>query len=200
MNVIAFGAHPDDIEIGAGGTLARHVAEGDRVMMVVLTGGERGGADTTTRVQELKDSAKILGVQEVVCLDFPDTDIPESPAVVDQLDALVAKWKPKRAYIPFTREIHQDHRRTSEQALVACRNMPQILMYEGPSTFPDFEVNYWVDITTTIDKKSVAIAAYGSQGEKEILKIDAIRSLNRFRGFQARGTYAEGFHVFRFIE
>ena len=200
MNIIAFGAHPDDIEIGAGGTLARHVAEGDKVMMVVMTGGERGGADSTTRIKELQESAKLLGVHEVVTLDYPDTNIPSGPEVTDMLDAFVEKWNPSRAYIPFTREIHQDHRRTSEQALVACRNLPQILMYEGPSTFPDFEVNYWVDITKTIDQKCLSIAAYGSQGEKEILKIDAIRSLNRFRGFQARGTYAEGFHVFRFIQ
>lgn len=200
MNIIAFGAHPDDIEIGAGGTLARHVAQGDRVMMVVMTGGEQGGADSKTRVKELHDSAKILGIHEVTCLGYPDTNIPETPEVVKKLDEIVAKWKPERAYIPFTREIHQDHRRTSEQSLVACRNLPQILMYEGPSTFPDFEVHYWIDITKTIDKKCVAIAAYGSQGEKEILKIDAIRSLNRFRAFQARGTYAEGFNVFRFIE
>lgn len=200
MNIIAFGAHPDDIEIGAGGTIARHVAEGDKVMMVVMTGGEQGGADVSTRVKELHESAKILGVHEVVCLGYPDTDVPESPEVIQKLDELVAQWKPQRAYLPFTREIHQDHRRTSEQALVACRNLPQILMYEGPSTFPDFEVHYWIDITSTIDKKCVSIAAYGSQGEKEILKIDAIRSLNRFRGFQARGTYAEGFNVFRFIQ
>lgn len=200
MNILAVGAHPDDIEIGCGGTIAKHIARGDDVMMVVLSAGEQGGARANVRLSELADSARILGVKRVECLKYPDREIPASHEVIAKLDRIVADFAPSRAYIPYTHEVHQDHARTSEVALAACRNLPQILMYEGPSTFPNFQVDFWTDIAETIDTKLTSLGAYVSQGEKDILKIDSIRSLNHFRGYQARTTYAEGFHIFRFIE
>ena len=147
-----------------------------------------------------KKAALKLGVTDVMCLRFPDTNIPLTSEPSDKLDEIVKAFKPDRAYIPFWREIHQDHRRTSEVALVASRNLPQILMYEGPSTAPQFEADYWIDIADTIEKKLESLAQYVSQGEKDILKLDAIRSLNHFRGYQARTTYAEAFDIFRFVE
>ena len=200
MNIIAIGAHPDDIEIGAGGALARHVEKGDKVLMVVMTGGEEGGASVKVRLKELDASAKILGVGETICLGYPDMEVPANSAPIKKLDEIIKKFAPTRAYIPYAREVHQDHRHTSEAGLAACRNLPQILMYEGPSTFPDFKVDYWIDIAEFMDKKLNALSAYVSQGEKDILKIDSIRSLNHFRGYQARTSYAEGFNIFRFIE
>ena len=200
MNIIAIGAHPDDIEIGCGGSLARHIEKGDHVKMVVMTAGERGGASGKVREAELKKAAQKLGVTDVVCLRYPDTNIPLTSEPSDKLDEIVKAFKPDRAYIPFWREIHQDHRRTSEVALVASRNLPQILMYEGPSTAPQFEADYWIDIADTVEKKLDSLAQYVSQGEKDILKLDAIRSLNHFRGYQARTTYAEAFDIFRFVE
>lgn len=200
MNIIAIGAHPDDIEIGCGGTLAAHTAKGDRVIMVVMSAGERGGSEASVRLTELGQASKILGVEEVVCLDYPDTEVPSDAAAIRKLDQVIEAFRPQRAYIPFWREIHQDHRHTSEVALSACRNVPQVLAYEGPSTYPDFVVQHFCDIALTIDRKLESIGAHASQGAKEILKIEAIRSLNRFRGYQSRSEYAEGFAVFRFIE
>ncbi len=200
MNIIAIGAHPDDIEIGCAGALRRHVAQGDVVKMVILTSGEKGGASAKTREAEQMKSASALGVTDVVLLRYPDTNIPHDASPSDKLDKIVREFRPTRAYIPFWREIHQDHRRTSELALVASRNLPQILMYEGPSTAPQFEADFWIDIAEHIDTKLTALSMYVSQGEKDILKLDAIRSLNHFRGYQARTTYAEAFDIFRFVE
>lgn len=200
MNILAVGAHPDDIEIGCAGAIAKHVANGDTVMMVVMSAGEEGGAKATTRLVELSNSAKELGVSRVECFKYPDRAVPANHEAIARLDKIIAEFAPSRAYIPYTHEVHQDHARTSEVALAACRNLPQILMYEGPSTFPDFRVDFWIDIAETIDTKLTALGKYVSQGEKDILKIDSIRSLNHFRGYQARTTYAEGFHIFRFIE
>ena len=200
MNILAVGAHPDDIEIGCAGAIAKHIAKGDSVMMVVMSAGEGGGAAAGTRLEELANSAAVLGVKRVECLKYPDRAVPANHDAITKFDKIIADLKPDRAYIPYTHEVHQDHARTSEVALSACRNLPQILMYEGPSTFPDFTVDFWIDIAETIDTKLTALGKYVSQGEKDILKIDSIRSLNHFRGYQARTTYAEGFHIFRFIE
>ncbi len=199
MNILAIGAHPDDIEIGCGGTLAAHAEAGDRVLMVTMTAGEMGGASASVRLMEFSEAARVIGAG-TVCLGYKDTEVPSGHEPVRKLDEVIAAFRPDRAYIPFCREIHQDHVRTSEAALAACRNVPQVLMYEGPSTYTDFIVNYFVDISRTLGKKMQAIRCHASQGEKEILKIDSIQSLNRFRGYQARAQYAEGFSTFRFIE
>lgn len=200
MNILAIGAHPDDIEIGCGGSLAWHSSRGDNVMMVVLTNGEMGGASAHVRFKEFEEAANILGVTSVLSLGYSDTKIPTTHEPIAKIEKIINDFKPARVYIPFPREIHQDHRKTSEISLAACRNLPQILLYEGPSTFPDFQVKYWIDISLTLEKKLKAIGTHKSQGEKEILKIDAIKSLNRFRGYQARSKYAEGFDIFRLIE
>jgi LmbE family N-acetylglucosaminyl deacetylase len=200
MNLLAVGAHPDDIEIGCGGILAAHTGRGDRLWMVVLSAGEQGGADPKTRLTEFEAAARILGAERTHCLGYPDTCIPADAEVIRRLDQIVEAFRPDRAYIPFGREIHQDHRNASHVALAACRNIPQVLMYEGPSTFPDFVVTHYADIAQTLETKMKAIQCHASQGVKELLKIEAIQSLNRFRGYQARCRYAEGFAIFRFIE
>lgn len=200
MNVLAIGAHPDDIEIGCGGTLAAHARVGDRVMMVVMTAGEMGGASADIRLKEFANAAKVLGVESTLCLGYPDTRIPRDGTPLTKLDDIVRTFKPDRAYVPFIREIHQDHRETAHLALSACRNISQILMYEGPSTYADFVVTYFSDIADTLEQKKQAIACHASQGQKEILKLEAIRSLNRFRGYQSRCDYAEGFAIFRFVD
>jgi LmbE family N-acetylglucosaminyl deacetylase len=200
MNILAIGAHPDDIEIGAGGALRRHIDHEDKVLMVVMSAGEAGGAEAKVRLKELRDSARTLGVVNVTCLEYPDRAVPANHEAIERVERAMKDFAPTRAYIPYWHEVHQDHRHTSEVAIAACRNLPQVLMYEGPSTFPEFQVDYWIDIAETIDIKLSALGKYVSQGEKDILKIDSIRSLNHFRGYQARTTYAEGFHIFRFIE
>ncbi len=200
MKILAIGAHPDDIEIGCGGTLAAHSKAGDEIMIVVMTAGEQGGAHGEVRLKEAKNGALLLGAKHFDCLHYPDTQIPLGPAPVHDLEMRVEGFKPDRVYIPFYHEIHQDHRTTSEAALVACRNIPQILMYEGPSTFSNFQVSYWVNISQTIEQKIAAIQSHTSQGVKELLKVEAIQGMNRFRGYQARTQYAEGFAIFRFIE
>jgi LmbE family N-acetylglucosaminyl deacetylase len=202
MKIIAIGAHPDDIELGCGGSLALHAQKGDDVTIVVMTGGEQGGAVASTRTQEAQESGKILGAKEVIFLGYPDTGLAVVPIdeLIQKIEVVVSKVNPDRVYIPYWKEIHQDHRATSWAALSAVRNVSQILMYEGPSTFPEFEVDFWIHIEDTIDTKLKAVEAHVSQGTKEIVKLDAIKSLNHFRGYQARTTYAEGFNIFRFIE
>jgi LmbE family N-acetylglucosaminyl deacetylase len=200
--IIAIGAHPDDIEIGAGGTLARHAAEGYEVLIVVLI---RGGAtysnvSKSIRFEEAKNGAKLIGAK-IEVLDYPDTGCEKHiESIINDLEKIVQDFKPDRAYIHYNHEIHQDHVTANKASLVALRNCPQVLMFEGPSTFPDFSVDYWYDISLYTEVKRSAILAHASEGAKEILKLDAIESLNRYRGYQCRKHAAEGFKIFRFFE
>ncbi len=199
MNVLAIGAHPDDIEIGCGGSLARHTAQGDDVYCIVLSSGEAGG-DAATREAEQKKSCKILGVKEVFLLKLPDTAIPDTFETIMKVEEIVTRIKPDRVYVPFYNEIHQDHRTTNHVALSACRNIKQILLYEGPSTKSDFEVNFWIDIEKFTEQKIDSIKAHHSQGYRQITKIEAIMGMNTFRGYQTRSASAEGFVAFRYLE
>jgi LmbE family N-acetylglucosaminyl deacetylase len=204
MKVLAIGSHPDDIEIGCGGALLKHRAEGDEVHTIVLTSGGRGGENhdnqlTATRCAEAKAGADILGVT-IECWDYNDGEIPETVDLINRIESVVKEYAPDRVYIPYGNDTHQDHRVTSNVAKSACRKVKQILEYEEPSSYNSFNATYWIDITPFIDKKLEAIRAHVSQGHKEILKAKSIEGLNLYRGYQSHVEYAEGFATFRFLE
>lgn len=197
--IVAIGAHPDDVEIGCGGTLSRHVAEGYEVLILVMT---QGGASGSTRIRhdEAIAGAKQIGAK-IKIFDFPDTKCPEKYheifyAIYNELK----EFKPDRGYIHTERDGHTDHIAVSQASIAALRNCPQILMYESPSTYPDFTVDYWYDISEYTEEKRSAILAHASEGKKGILSLDAIESLNRYRGYQCRKQAAEGFKIFRYFE
>ena len=198
--ILAIGAHPDDIEIGAGGTIARHVQEGHEVAFLLITNGEGGGASRSTRCEESVIAAGELGVTQVNFLSWPDRQVEANLTLIQEIESVVIGFQPTRVYIPYQEELHQDHRETCWAALSAVRNVPQILMYEGPSSFPSFKVNFWVDISQTLEEKKRSIEAHQSQGKKEIMKLEAILAMNRYRGYQCRREFAEGFSIFRMFE
>lgn len=204
MNVLAIGAHPDDLEICCGGALIKHVTAGDRVLGLVLTGGGRGGEHITNdladiRCREAEEGAKVMGI-ELQCWGYQDTEIPETFELIQEMEAVVKDFKPDRVYIPYGMDTHQDHRITSNAAKSACRKVKQILEYEEPSSYNSFNATYWIDISNHIEKKKEAIAVHESQGQKEILKIKSIEGLNLYRGYQSGVEYAEGFATFKFLE
>jgi LmbE family N-acetylglucosaminyl deacetylase len=170
MRVVAIGAHPDDIEIGCAGTIRKHVESGDEVVFIIATGGGAGGGGVERRKQEGMDAANILGIKACAFLDYEDTKVPETVEVSNRIEEIFKIFKPDRAYIPYHHEIHQDHRAMNKASIVACRNVPQVLMYEGPSTFTDFQANYHVNIDNQVDFKIRSLKAHMSQGDKEILK------------------------------
>lgn len=207
MKILAIGSHPDDIEIGCGGSLLKHRAAGDTVHTIVLTGGGRGGdsnhvsdsALVNVRLSEAEAAAAIMGVT-VECWEYHDAEIPESVELVNRIEKIVNEFKPDRVYLPYGNDTHQDHRITSHVAKSACRKVKQILEYEEPSSYNSFNATYWIDITPFIEKKMDAIRAHVSQGHKEILKAKSIEGLNLYRGYQSHVEYAEGFSTFRFLE
>jgi LmbE family N-acetylglucosaminyl deacetylase len=200
MKILAIGAHPDDIEIGCGGSIKRHAQNGDEIFFVIMTCGEGGGVNVEVRKKEALHAANILGVSQVFFLDYEDTKVPNNVDAIIKIEKIVREINPQRAYIPYHDEVHQDHRNTHFNAISACRNVSQVLMYEGPSTMNTFNVTFWIDIDATVKDKVAAIEAHVSQGQKQILKTDSIIGMNKFRGFQARCNQAEGFAVFRYLE
>ena len=200
LNVIAIGAHPDDIEIGCGGTLLKHVLCGSKVLVLMLTKGEKGG-DPNIRISETYASLKILKLNNIIFGDFPDTNIfSYLTDVINFIENYVKNFKPDRVYTTSKHDRHQDHIATSIATIAACRNVSQILAYETPSSLNSFKPDTFVDIEDTLKYKVKALQSHNTQEKKNYTKIEAIIGLAKFRGQQSN-TYVpvEAFENYKYI-
>ena len=93
MNVLAIGAHPDDLEIGCAGTLIRHVQEGDEVFMAIATDGSMGGEPEVRRREQL-DAAKIVGARDVFFLDYADASFECNRESIMRLEQVIMQVDP----------------------------------------------------------------------------------------------------------
>ncbi|MDS0281593.1 PIG-L deacetylase family protein [Haloarcula onubensis] len=197
MKVAAIGAHPDDIELGAGASIAVHRNRGDTVRFIILTKGGKV-AERDQREAEARRAAEILNVDDVQFLDYEDTRVPYDQSTVDELEAKLAEIGPDRVYIHAEEDTHQDHRRAAKASITASRNVNQVLAFEAPSTRSSFAPQYYNSVPEgVIEGKIEAIRSHTSQQEKKYLEAEAMKGLARFRGRQANSTYAEAFQVIR---
>jgi LmbE family N-acetylglucosaminyl deacetylase len=195
VNVLAIGAHPDDLEFGCAGTLIRHVQRGDRVYLAVATGGDQGGAAAARRVEQL-DAAKIVGATEVLFLDYPDTLFECNRESITRLEEVIRRVGAETVYTHFVEDTHQDHRNLSRAVVPAARSVPNLLYFEGLSS-QDFSPTVFVNIGRVIHQKLAALEAHASQVQRTNIEnmsiLDISRAAASFRGIQGRVTYAEGF-------
>lgn len=194
MKVLCVGAHPDDVEIGCGGTILRHKAREDHVTIVVMSG-------TPIRRREAIEASKILGVDDIKLAGFTDTMIPEGVEAVTVLDKIINELKPERIYTHTPKDTHQDHRSVALATLSAGRRSPQILFFESaPPKSWSFTPNYYVDISKYIEKKIKAIRLFKSQADKWYMNPNVLRNMAGFRGVEIGTRYAEAFEVYKILE
>ncbi len=195
--ILAIGAHPDDIEIACGATVARLHDAGHTLWGVVMTRGERGG-NAEVRANEARSGAKFLGLDQVKVLDFPDTRLHEySVEMIDAIESVIRELKPDIIFTHSSHDLHQDHRAVHEATLRAARNLSTILCYESPSATQEFCPTFFVDIGDYIDIKIEGIKEHWDQHAKPYMQPERVRSTAIFRGSQAKCYYAEGFEVVR---
>ncbi len=202
--VLIVGAHPDDNDFGSGGTAARAAGSGARVIYLIATTGQRGSSDesmtprklSSLRKKEQKEAAKILGVEEVIFLDYVDgevtPDIRLKEKVVIQIrryrPGIVVTMDPSFFYFKDSGFVnHSDHRAIGEATLDACYPLARdLLSFPGHArsglkphkvrelllhSFVPGDANFYVDITATFDRKMKALAAHRSQvGDMEDLE------------------------------
>ena len=196
MQVLAVGAHPDDVELGCGATLLRHVARGDDVTVLVLTVGQRGRIDGMSRQSEQEDAAARLGVQ-LRWGGFSDGSVPDGPEAITLIDGVIAATGAQILYTHAAQDTHQDHRATAVASLAAGRRLPTVLQFETPST-QNFEPTIYVDVADTLDEKLAALRSHLSQVLRQgPVDLEAIEAQARFRGFQGRLHHAEAFEASR---
>lgn len=180
-DILAFGAHPDDTELGCSGTLARLVKLGNSVAVADLTRGEMGSRGTAKlRLKEAQRAAKILGLSERVNLGLPDSQLRNTRNYQLPIIEIIRRFKPHICILPAPFDRHPDHgnaaalltdaiyfsglikieTKDNDGASQAPHRPAHVLHYMQDRPFtPDFIF----DITETIDIKENAIKAFASQ-------------------------------------
>lgn len=196
QRVLAIGAHPDDVEIGCGGALAKHHAAGDLLHILTLSRGAAGG-DANVRTAEAHRAAKLLGA-ELHLGKLLDTHITSGRETIEIIEGVIGKMHPTHIYTHCSEDTHQDHRAVHAATLVAARSVPNLYCYQSPSSTVDFRPQRFVDITDFIGAKLQAIDVYCSQTERmAALEPDVIVSTARYWGRFAGYILAEPMRVVR---
>ena len=226
-------AHPDDAEFGAAGTVATWVREGWDAYYVVCTDAVGGGPDTATdvgpvarreiseiRKQEQRAAGEILGLKDVIFLDYPDGLLLPTIELRRDLVRILRRYRPTRVICQSPERVwtptliipryHSDHLAAGQAALAAIYPMSQNpwdfpeLLDEGllPHKVPEIYimgapvVNYFVDISSTMEQKMAALLAHKSQfiarTPEVVEKMVSTRSAEL--GIKYGVTYAEEFH------
>jgi LmbE family N-acetylglucosaminyl deacetylase len=200
MNILAIGAHPDDIEFGCGGTLLKYIRNGHNVYLLVMTEGHKGGQAKLRRLEQ-KRAAAILKPQEVIWGAYRDTELsPKMNEMVQDIEAILERVQPHFTFVNYDEDTHQDHRALAKAAVSATRYVKNVLFYEGP-TSQNFSPTVFVDIRETLEEKTQVLLAHQSQVTKTNIEglsiVDISRSTAVFRGISGRVQYAEGFMPLR---
>jgi LmbE family N-acetylglucosaminyl deacetylase len=195
MVVASIGAHPDDVELGMGGTLARHSYRGDEIHIILCTLGIGGtSGDPKAREHEAQASAKILKAKLHI-LDFPVIKL-NKPSIEFEsvLKRTIDHINPHRLYTHSPFDYHQVHESVSECTKNVAKDIQQFLFYEIiSSTTPEFRANAYVDITNYVDKKIECLACHNTQSSKLYMQDRIIRSLAHTRYLIGKiGTRQDG--------
>ncbi len=216
VDILAFGAHPDDVEIGMGGTIAKYIKKGKSVCICDLTKAELSSNGTVeTRKIEAETAGAILGVSKRIILDIPDRGITMKSEFIDKIVSCIRELKPKLVFVPYYEDRHPDHghcARLVEEAVFSAR----IKNYQDASHLKPHIVenvyfymingfhkpNFVIDISETMDVKIASLNAYESQFTKTNDSyntplvngyIETVQSRERLFGQAVGVAYAEGF-------
>lgn len=180
MNILAIGAHFDDIELGCGGAIAKHVSCGDTVYAFVATKSGFSNYDNklirseNVALNEAKIAMDELGVKEMFCGNFEALNVEFEDSLNIQIIRIVEEKKIDTVYTHWIGDIHHDHQAVARSSLHSCRHISRLVMYRSNwyhSPY-DFRGNFYIDISLVWDIKERAIRAHASEinrtGEKWI--------------------------------
>jgi LmbE family N-acetylglucosaminyl deacetylase len=199
MNILAVGAHPDDIEFGCGGALIKYADRGHGLYLLIMTEGGLGGAPET-RVAEQTAARGILGAREIYWGDYSDTFLQVDKDIITKVEDVIDRVQPDLIFCHYPDDTHQDHRHLAQAVISATRYIRNVLFYEGPTT-QNFNPQIYVDISDTLERKIEALEAHRSQVDKtnieDLTILELARSTGNFRGTQGRVKFAEAFSALR---
>lgn len=215
IDILAFGAHADDVEIGMGGTLAKYAQMGKKIMICDLTKAEMSSNGTVERrIEEANQAAKILGVERM-SLNLPDRGLYMKEEYIREIITVIRTYKPTLVFAPYTVDRHPDHgnasrlveeavfsagvRKYMENAGLGAHRVQNVYFYMINGFHkPDFVM----DISAFMQKKIDSLKAYESQFVKSDATVDTplvngyietVEARERMFGKEVGVTYAEGF-------
>lgn len=198
IKILAVGAHPDDIELGAAMTLRRHILNGDSIYYIVCSDGEKGG-DIKKRTKEMEESASLMGVKRVYRLNYPDSAL-DARGIINPLEKIFYEVNPTKVFFHNPFDKHQDHNAVSQACNIAFRKAPNLFMYRSPRTSVSFEPHlFFSGNEQDFSFKEKVLRKYLSQIRKGAIDIREIKAEAIFWasvGFPyQRGVYCEPFLV-----
>jgi LmbE family N-acetylglucosaminyl deacetylase len=199
--VVAIGAHPDDLELAVGGTLARFAQHGAHVVMAIVS----IPSEFDTRRAEAQRAAAILGCELKILADDGCTRIDDIKTyqLVGMLDELVRGLEPAAVLTHSGNEFHRDHVAVHNACVSTQRLRPFDFLHFNPTMTRAVPVAFhpraYIDITETIDLKMQAIEAHASQFASRGLDSDMWRDLARLQGRMVGVKYAEGIDISRML-
>jgi LmbE family N-acetylglucosaminyl deacetylase len=219
--VIVISAHPDDETLGAGGTLLKHISEGDDINWLIVTDvfEEQGFSKqrVISRKLEIEKVTKIYGFSNVFKLGYPTMKLNDTilHELIGQISKIFQDLKPEIIYVMNRSDAHSDHRIVFD-AVMSCTKsfrypyIKKVLMYECLSEtefapiLPErvFQPNYFVDISNFIEKKVEIMNIFDSElGEHPFPRsIKNIEALAIYRGASVGVKFAESFQLIKFID
>lgn len=196
--ILAIGAHPDDLELAVGGTLARLADSGHEVHTMIMTAGAVGG-DPEVRAKEAINGSKFLGVARCDVYDFTDTKLEgDMTEMIAAIEKKISQFNPDIIFTHSANDQHQDHHAVHMATLRAGRRHRAILCFESPSVTTQFNPKVFVDIDEYVGVKASAVAIHENQSGKPYMTEDRVSGMAHFRGDQAKMSRAEGFEPVRF--
>ncbi|MHC5309194.1 bacillithiol biosynthesis deacetylase BshB1 [Myroides sp. LJL116] len=227
LDILAFGAHPDDVELGCGATIAKEIAHGKKVGIIDLTQGELGTRGTAiTRKEEATNAAKILGVEIRENLGFADGFFINDKEHQLKIIQMIRKYRPEIVLCNAIDDRHIDHAKGSDVVSDACflsglTKIETTLDGEQQKAYrpkvvyhyiqwKNIEPDFVVDVTGYMDKKLESVLAYKTQFFDENSKEPAtpITSKNFIQSVTYRAQdlgrlinkdFAEGFTTERYV-
>jgi len=199
VNILAIGAHPDDIELGCGGLLIKAARQGHNVHMYTLTRGGAGG-DPSERTNELRHSAEFIGAKHLWIDNFEDSKLSVTNELINHIEYFINKANPDIILTHSHGDIHHDHRAIAAATVEAARFNSNVLSYEIPLS-RNFDPKVFYDISDVVYEKVELIEIFWSQQSKLYLKSNAIKGLAEYRALQSRLNtevrYVEAFEVLK---
>lgn len=218
LDILAFGSHPDDVEIGLGGTLIKHAKMGYKCGIVDLTAGESGtnGTPEIRRAEALK-SAEIMGMAARDCLGLPDARLQVDEDSMRVVIEVIRKYSPKIVIGPYFKDKHPDHLRASQLVreaahLAGLRRYPADGEPHRPPVIAQFflavldEPSFIIDVSDVYETKMGALCAHQSQfgmdqgadwktlvNDPQFIRM--VQSRDQYMGSLIQVLYGEGIYM-----
>lgn len=192
------GPHPDDVELGCGGAIARFSQQAEIAYLILSPCLE--DPRNANILAEAEAAASVLGIDRasMIVEDLPRRTFHDRREDIRRiLIAARDRLEPDLVFCPSLRDVHQDHEVTAEETLRLFRDV-SVVAYESPRSSLDFQPNLYLTLSEDhLETKTRALMSYKSQFDRYYFEPDIIRSFARMRGAQCRERYAEAFETMR---